>query len=181
MAGMDTKLRLEVFHAEQLSLDIHDEILDLCNRAFEEDLGPLFETFENATHVLGYLDNTLISHALWVTRWLQVDSNPLMRTAYIEAVATEKEYRTQGFATEIMKRVADEIQDYQLAALSPFSVAYYARLGWEPWRGPLFIRTNDGILQTPEDEEVMILRLSKTPKLDLNASLSAEWRSGELW
>ena len=110
-----------------------------------------------------------------------------MRTAYVEGVATEEAYRNRGFATAIMKRVAKEIQDFDLAGLSPFSVTYYERLGWELWRGPLFIRTDDGLLPSPEDEEVMILRLPSDvirphiPDLDLDAPLSAEWREGELW
>jgi aminoglycoside 2'-N-acetyltransferase I len=80
-----------------------------------------------------------------------------------------------------MKRLAQEIRAYDLGGLSPFSVAYYARLGWELWRGPLFIRTDDGLLPTLEAEDVMILRLPNTPDLDLDAPLSAEWREGELW
>jgi aminoglycoside 2'-N-acetyltransferase I len=74
-----------------------------------------------------------------------------------------------------------EIQDYELAALSPFNVAYYERLGWELWRGPLFIRKEEDLMPSLDDEEVMIFRLLRTPVLDLNAPLSAEWREGELW
>jgi aminoglycoside 2'-N-acetyltransferase I len=37
------------------------------------------------------------------------------------------------------------------------------------------------MLPTPAEEQVMILRLPKTPPLDPNAPLSAEWREGELW
>ena len=80
-----------------------------------------------------------------------------------------------------MERVAEEIQDFDMGALSPFSVAYYERLGWELWRGPLSIRTDEGSIRTPRDGDVMILRLPRTPELDLNAPLSAEWRNGELW
>jgi len=53
-------------------------------------------------------------------------------------------------------------------------------LGWELWRGPLYIRTAEGPLATPS-AEVMILKLPRTPPLDLEAALSAEWREGELW
>ena len=80
-----------------------------------------------------------------------------------------------------MKRVADEIQDFDLSALSPFSVAYYERLGWQLWRGPLFLRTDSGLIRTPRDGDVMILRLPRTPNLDVNAPLSVERREGELW
>jgi aminoglycoside 2'-N-acetyltransferase I len=178
---MDANLKLEVVRADQLNPNLQTDIHTLCNRAYEEDLKPLFNTFIDATHVLGFLDSSLISHALWVPRWLQVGTNPVMRTAYIEAVATEKEYQNRGFASTVMKRVAEEIQDFELGALSPFSVAYYERLGWELWHGPLFIRTQEGLMRTPRDGDVMILRLPHTPVLDLYAPLSAEWREGELW
>lgn len=174
-------LSIQVVRSESLSDTDRRNIISLCNRAFGEDIEPLFNTFVDATHVLGYYDGSLVSHALWVTRNLQVGTSPLLRTAYVEAVATEQTYRNRGFATAIMKRVADEIQGFDLAALSPFSVAYYERLGWELWRGPLFIRTESGLLPSPDDEEVMILRLSGTPDLDLSAPLSAEWREGKLW
>jgi len=86
-----------------------------------------------------------------------------MRTAYVEAVAAEAKYRKRGFASAIMKHLAGEIQDYELAALSPFRVAYYERLGWELWHGPLFIRTKDDLLPSLDGEEVMIFRPPKTP------------------
>jgi len=163
-----------------LSEDLRNEIISLCNRAYEEDMRELFETFINATHVLGYYDELLVCHALWVTRHLQAENYPPMRTAYVEAVATEAMYRKRGFASSIMKYLINEIQDYELAALSPFSVEYYERLGWEFWRGELSIRTSEGLVRTP-DEEVMIFRLPKTPSLNVNDPLSAEWREGEVW
>jgi aminoglycoside 2'-N-acetyltransferase I len=178
---MDANLKLEVVRAEQLRPSLLTDIHSFCSRAYKEDLTPLFSTFKDATHVLGYLDTSLVSHALWVPRWLQVRTNPVMRTAYIEAVATEKVFQARGYAAAVMKRVAEEIRDFELGALSPFSVAFYERLGWELWRGPLFIRTDEGLLRTPRDGDVMILRLPHTPNLDLYDRLSAEWREGELW
>ncbi len=175
------QLDIKVIRGELLSDIDRQGIVAFCSRAYEQDMEPLFDTFANATHVLGFHNGSLVSHALWVTRYLQVGTGPLLRTAYVEAVATEEAYRNRGFATAIMQRLADEIQDFDLVALSPFSVAYYGRLGWELWRGPLFIRTEDGLLPSPADEEVMILRLPQTPALDLQQPLSAEWREGELW
>jgi aminoglycoside 2'-N-acetyltransferase I len=172
---------IQVLPASRLSPSLRSEILALCQRAYEEDLGPLFETFHDAVHLLGWSAGRLVSHALWVTRFLQAGSGPLLRTAYVEAVATDPDQQRQGYASAIMQRLVEEIQDYDLAALSPFNVDYYARLGWELWRGPLFIRQEDLLLPSPEDEEVMIYRLPHTPRLDLQDSLSAEWREGELW
>jgi aminoglycoside 2'-N-acetyltransferase I len=173
-------LNIQVVRSESLFDTDRDNIISLCNRSFDEDLQSLF-SIAVGTHILGYYDGSLVSHAMWVTRYLRVGTGPLLRTAYVEAVATEKTYRTRGFASAVMKHLAGEIQDFDLAALSPFSVAFYERLGWELWRGPLYIRTDQGLVRTPRDGDVMILRLPRTPDLDLYAPLSAEWREGELW
>lgn len=175
-------LTIQIARAESLSDTDRDNIIALCNRAYGEELEPLLKTFTSPTHCLGFCEQRLVSHAMWVPRYLQAGANPaLLRTAYIEMVATDAPYRKRGFASAIMRRVAAEIQDFDLAALSPFSVAYYAKLGWEAWRGPLFTRTEQGLVPTDAEETVMILRLAKTPPLDITTALSAEWRVGELW
>jgi aminoglycoside 2'-N-acetyltransferase I len=156
-------------------------VIDLINRAYEEDLTELFHSFTDATHILGTVGEALVTHALWVTRWLQIDEGPMLRTAYVELVATDAGWRQRGFASAVMAKVAEEIREYDIGALSPFSVAYYARLGWELWRGPLVVRKDGALLSTPDDEEVMILRLPRTPDPDPDASLSVEWREGEVW
>ena len=175
------KLKIEVVHSKLLSELKRKRIVSFCSRAYDEDMEPVFSTFADATHVLGFYGGSLASHALWITRDLQVDHLPPLRTAYVEAVATHPAHRNRGFATAIMRRLAIEIQGFDLAALSPFDVRYYTRLGWEVWQGPLLIRTRNGLQPSPEDEVVMILRLPKTPALDLTRPLSAEWREGELW
>jgi len=152
----------------------------LCNRAYQEDLEYLFSTFNNATHVLGFLGARLVSHAMWVTRWLQPGDGSSLRTVYVEMVATEPRFQRRGFATTIMRRLASAITDFDLGGLCPAEPELYARLGWDFWRGPLSIRTPEGLMPTPE-ERIMILRLPKTPPLDLDLPLSAEWREGEVW
>ena len=157
-------------------------ILDVCRDAYGEDLGPVFRTFRDAVHVVGYEGAELVSHALWITRWLQVEGAPPMRTAYVEAVATSPTHQRRGHASAILRRLAPTVSHMELAALCPSDAgqSLYAGLGWEPWHGPLFIRTDDGLLPTPE-ERIMILRLPGTPPLDTHAPISAEWREDELW
>ena len=177
---MDEHLKLEVLHADQLTSQQLAEIHVLCDRAYQADLGPLFRTFTDTTHVLGWWDSAIVSHAMWVTRWLQPGNQPPLRTAYVEMVATEPQFQGRGFATAVMRRLASAIHDFQLGGLSPAEPMLYEKLGWVFWKGPLFIRTPDGLLSTPEDS-VMILRLPGTPSLDLTLPLSAEGREGELW
>jgi GNAT superfamily N-acetyltransferase len=117
---------------------------------------------------------------MWITRWLQPHGHAPIKTAYVELVATHPKRRKCGYATAIMERVAQEIAGEHLGALSPATPTLYERLGWRLWRGPLFARTEDGLLPTPDDQ-VMVLQLARTPPLDLNTAMSVEWRPGEVW
>lgn len=122
----------------------------------------------------------MVSHAMWVTRWLQPDNQSPLRTAYVEMVATEPQFQGRGFASAVMRRLATAIDDFEMGGLCPAEPMLYTKLGWVFWQGPLFIRTEEGLLSTTETQ-ITILRLSKTPPLDLTLPLSAEWREGELW
>lgn len=175
------ELGIEVVPGSALSDLDRRQIVAFCTRAYDEDMAPVFRSFADPTHVLGFRAGALASHALWVTRVLQAGDLPPLRTAYVEAVATDPAWRRRGFAAAVMRRLAAEVRDFDLAALSPFDEGYYARLGWETWRGPLFARTGEGLEPSPPDETVMILRLPKTPALDLTGPLSAEWREGDVW
>jgi len=174
-------LSIEVIVSEAMPGSMLRGICDLCTEAYGEDFSVYLEFLGSGVHVISRLDGAIVSHAMWVARVLESGGRSALRTAYVEAVATKPSHQRQGYASAILSRLAAEIRDYDLGALSPSNPAFYARLGWEPWRGRLFIRTDNGLEPTP-DESVMILRLPRTPAdLDLNADLSAEWRPGELW
>ncbi len=175
---------------DKLTPEQYRAILELCSRVYGEPAGDFEPWAQQAVHFLGYLGERLVSHAMAVERWLQPAGHPPLRTAYVEAVATERSEQQRGFGTLIMHKlqselVQGELGNYDLGGLSenPDFRFWYRRLGWESWRGPLFIRlqssTEPELL--PTDDHCMILRLPKTPPLDLDSSLSAEWRKGELW
>lgn len=173
---------LEVKKAADLSEREYSEIQTLCTRAYGRDFKPFLISFHNPTHVLGRIRGKLVSHALWVTRWLQSGDTKPWRTAYVEAVATDENYRRKGYASAVMRRLAEEIIDYDIGGLcTGHSFDLYSKLGWQLWRGPLYIRRDGELSATPEEKGVMVLALPKTPPLDLKAPLSAEWREGELW
>jgi aminoglycoside 2'-N-acetyltransferase I len=180
---MDENLKVEVLHDDQVTPEQLAEIHALCKRAYaiyEVDVEPLFRTFTDTTHVVGWWGSSMVSHAMWVTRWLQPGNQAPLRTAYVEMVATEPEFQGRGFAAAVMRRLAVAIHGFELGGLSPAEPMLYTKLGWVFWQGPLSIRTRDGLIPTP-DGSVMILRLPNTPLLDLTLPLSAEWREGELW
>jgi aminoglycoside 2'-N-acetyltransferase I len=177
---------LEVVAADALGPAARAEIIELCESAYKEDFTRLFELLPDSVHVMARDEHgALVSHAEWVPRWLCPAGLPVLRTAYVEAVATAPDQRGRGFATAVLRRVADEVLGHsmwEIGALSPSDPAFYARLGWELWKGPLAIRNGGRFEPTSESERVMILRLPHTPAtLDVNAGLTAEWREGELW
>jgi len=167
---------------ERGSPALRAEVLELCNVAYGEDLTDLFRSLDAGVHVLVRDDGRLVSHAMWVTRWLQVDGDPLLRTAYVEAVATDPKYRNLGLASRVMRRLVAEIPpEFDLAALSPATIPLYERLGWRAWVGPLCVRMRDGsVVETPE-EVVMVYELEGRTRVDVRRPLSIEWRPGEVW
>jgi aminoglycoside 2'-N-acetyltransferase I len=179
-------LHLDVVPSRALDEKARTEIIGLCESAYGEDFSHLFEALPDAVHVLARdQQSVLVSHAEWVTRWLQPDGHPVLRTAYVEAVATAPKQQGRGLATVVLRRIHELLAAdpaWQLGALSPSTPTLYARLGWESWKGPLAIRHDDRVEPTPAGEQVMILRLPSTPPtLVTTTPLTAEWRSGELW
>jgi aminoglycoside 2'-N-acetyltransferase I len=158
------ELKIEVVSGLYLSNSDYEAIVGLCSQAYEEDYRPFLQSFINPVHIMGKLNGRLVCHALWITRWLQVGEQRPMRTAYVEAVATDENFRGHGYATTVMQRLAEKIQDYEIGGLSPAETT----------------RTKDGGVPNPE-EKVMILRLPNTPEIDLCAPLSIEWREEEVW
>lgn len=171
---------LEIVQTDTLSVAEYTQVVDLCSRAFGADYEHIMQTFTAPVHLLGYLDGELVSHALWVTRSLEYDHAVRLNTAYVEGVVTDPAWQRRGFGTAIMRQLEASITAFDLAALSAEHIAWYERLGWELWRGPLLVRADDGVQPTPR-EDVMILRLARTPPLDVHKSLSADWRLGEFW
>lgn len=150
----------------------------LCDSAYGEDLADYFEAIGPGEHLLGWQDGVLASHLMWVTRWLQPGDGPLLRTAYVELVATAPAMRGRGYATALLEYFPSQVADFDIAALGPATESLYSRLGWRYWRGPLAVRTAEGRVPTPE-ERIMVLELPRTPVLDPELPLSVEWRPGE--
>jgi aminoglycoside 2'-N-acetyltransferase I len=179
-------VHVQIVAADALDRAARAEIIALCEAAYREDFARWFDELPGSIHVLARDEHgTLVSHAAWVTRWLQPAGIPPLRTAYVEAVATAPAHRRQGLATLVLRRLIDTVTadpGWQLCALSPAQLSLYERAGWELWRGPLAIRRGTVLEPSPPDEQVMIRRLPGTPaSLDLSSLLTAEWRVGELW
>ena len=172
------------FKTEELDSDTRNAIIDLCVAAHqEEDFKNLFSYVPSGgLHFLGFAGEQLVSHAMVTTRWLQPTGHPLLKTAYIDAVATLPTHQGQGHGSALMQSLAERIDgDYVIGCLETERVEFYGRLGWLLWRGPLAGRSEQGLIPTPEQRGIMILQLSKTPALDLDSTLTIECQSGRIW
>lgn len=134
------------------------------------------------THFLAEVEGTVVAHASVVERSLHVAGEPI-RTGYVEAVATSPGHERQGHGSALMREVNRLIEhDYELGALGTGSQGFYERLGWQVWRGPSAVRTDDGDQPTPdEDGYVMVLTTPATASIDITAPISCEWREGDVW
>jgi aminoglycoside 2'-N-acetyltransferase I len=177
---ISTSLVIERIPSIALSLKLAGAVRSLCDSAYDTATEPYFDSLGPGEHLLGMQSGELVSHLMWVTRWLQPAGLRPLRTAYVEMVATAPASQRRGYASALLQHFVPLVSDYELAALCPAAEGLYRRLGWHFWRGPLSARKGSHVVPTPE-ELVMILTLPRTPTLDFDAPLSVEWRAGEVW
>jgi aminoglycoside 2'-N-acetyltransferase I len=181
---MTEPITLTSAHTEDLDAARRESIIQVCLEAHqEEDFKNLFSYIPSGGwHFLAYHYDELVAHAVVTTRWLQPESQPLLKTAYVDAVATLPAYQGLGYGSAVMRQLAGEIgNEYVIGCLETERETFYERLGWEVWRGPLAGRSEDGLIPTPHQTGIMILRLSRTPALDLDKGLTIECQPDRIW
>lgn len=169
---------------EELSVDQRSSVVDVCIAAHDnEDFKNLFIVYipSGGRHFLGYLGAEIVSHAVVTTRWAQPEGQRELKTAYVDAVATKPEFQSRGCASAVMRRLAADIDDHEVAFLQTDIPGFYERLGWEAWRGPLAGRSEEGLIPTPEQRGVMVMRLPRTPPIDLESPLTIECQRERIW
>ena len=158
-----------------------EDVIRLCGGVFNIDYAYLMNLCPVRTHVLGYLEDQLVAHALWLDRPMRIGNCPWFTAAYVEGVATDPDYRRLGYGEAVMRRLQDEIAGYPLGVLSPAVEPWYVRLGWERWSGTLWI-DKDSVTSETLDETVLICRTPITGVLDgVPHEVRLEWRRGEAY
>jgi aminoglycoside 2'-N-acetyltransferase I len=143
------------------------------------------EDFDHAfggMHLLVEEAGAIVSHASVVERELHTGGHRLA-TGYVEGVATMPTHRRRGYASAIMREAGEHIdRSFQLGALGTDLFAFYGRLGWVVWKGPTYVRTERGLVATPDEDGYVMVRLTPaSPPLDLSAPISCDWRPGDDW
>ena len=133
-------------------------------------------------HFIADADGLIVSHASVVEREIHIGGVEL-RAGYVEAVGTRPDRQRQGFGTAVVRAATDHVRDgYELGVLGTGEHRFYERFGWRTWLGRAYVRTPDGPERTPDEEGfIMVLRTPTTPELDPEASISCDWRPGDVW
>ncbi len=181
---MSDIFQIEIQHTRDVDTAGRAAICQLCAEAHADDeFYKLFEVYlpPHSLHFTGRLNGQAVSHAVVTTRWMQPEGCPLLRTAYVDAVATHPSQRGKGFGAAVMRKLGETIAaEWEIGGLQTDLRGFYEPLGWELWRGALAGRGDDGLIPTPEQEGVMILRLPRTPPLNLDGLLTIGV-SGRIW
>ncbi len=168
---------------EELDAAAVGELDRLCAAAFDEPWDGYWERIGPAVHVLVRDGGMLVAHACHVERDLVAGALEV-RAAYVEAVAVDPQRQGSGLGSIAMRRLGELIVvAYPLGALATGRNAFYERLGWETWRGEIWLAEHGGRRRMPEQEgDVMILRTPTTPSaLDADAPLVGWARAADPW
>ncbi|EOQ62112.1 hypothetical protein F935_02892 [Acinetobacter calcoaceticus ANC 3811] len=180
-------MQFKIIAAQDLNKQQRQQIAELCFAAFNEDPWSQYAFMQNAVHLVGILDDNIVSHALWADRMFTLKDGITVKTAYIEYVTTDFNMRGKGLASKLLRYLTDVLTDlgYELAALQPEDETFYKKLDWISWWGDLYIKHETSTHLT-DDYEIMLFPLSTKLKERLTHKLEddticADWREGELW
>ncbi len=180
---MENSLQIQIRRTKDLNDAEQAEIAQLCSQAHRHDFSLLFTHLpSDGLHIIGYLDDRMVGHAVVTSRWAQPQKLPILRTAYVDAVSVLPGLWGKGYGSAVMLRLAAEISGYEIGCLVTDKMHFYERLGWQEWRGPLAGRAKDGSLKPTADQKgIMVLPLRLTPPLELNGLLTIECQAGRIW
>jgi aminoglycoside 2'-N-acetyltransferase I len=128
-------------------------------------------------------EGLLVGHAAVVPRSIGFGDLTL-RAGYVEGVAVLPDVQARGLGSRLVRAVNTilERDGSDVGVLSTSRRSFYARLGWEPWHGPSFVRHADGLVRTAdEDDGLMVRRVDATPDLVPTWPISCDARPGDDW
>ncbi|MEP6814977.1 MAG: GNAT family N-acetyltransferase [Marmoricola sp.] len=175
---------LQVAHTADLDPATLGAAHGLLRDVFEGDLTDHdWEHCLGGMHALAWDDGQLVGHASVVMRRL-LHGGRALRTGYVEGVGVRADRRRRGHAAAMMSALERIIRGaYDAGALGATedAIPLYAGRGWLPWRGETWASTPGGQLLRTPDEDDCIFVLAVAAPLDLDDSLTCDWREGDGW
>ena len=174
---------VEVQHTAHVPARTLTEVRRLLDEAFAGHFDDAdWDHTLGGLHALAWQDGELVGHGAVVQRRL-VHGGRALRTGYVEGVAVRPDRRRRGVASAVMDELEELVRGaHDLGALSASDdgATLYTARGWQRWRGPTSALTPAGTVRTPDDDgAVFVFPTGVT--LDLDASLTCDWRDGDTW
>jgi GNAT superfamily N-acetyltransferase len=110
--------RIQRLSTEALPESMASAVRELCDLAYDSPTAPYFAAIGPGEHLLGWEAGVLVSHLMWVTRWLRMGDDAPLRTAYVEMVATAAAFQGQGRATALLQYFPSQVEHFDLATLA---------------------------------------------------------------
>ena len=179
--------QIRVLASDDVDAPLLTELTALCEAAFREPFEAVWERVGPGIHVVASVGGRVVAHSMVIDRRIYLGHEPdqALDVGYVENVATWPELAGSGHGTAVMREIGRLIGDeYALGALATGSNGFYARLGWETWRGPTYVRMLDGqrVRSADQDGDVMVLRTPRSPSdLDVAGPIAVDWRAEEPW
>lgn len=166
---------------DEIRADV-DAIRSLLDDAFDGDFSE--EDWSHCVggrHVVVTESDAVVAHASLVGRGLRIGTE-LVRVGYVEAVATASNRQQQGLGSIAMAAISGLLRTDAIPGfLSTGEWHFYERLGWERWRGPSSVISDDGRqVRTPE-EDGGIMVYDPSRRLDRSAAIACFERPGDDW
>lgn len=140
----------------------------------------------DGVHVVISEGGVLLAHASVVPRTLRHDGR-VLDTGYVEAVAVADGRRGRGLGALVMDHAESVIRArHAIGALNAVhsAVAFYAARGWTTWTGPTVADTPDGVVDTYDSADRILLfstPLAEPATFAESVPLMCDWRRGDLW
>jgi GNAT superfamily N-acetyltransferase len=177
---MPPRFDIRLRRTRQIDAAVRAAIVELCTAAYQTDFSRFFFYLPtDGLHFIAYRDDQIVSHAVVTTRWVQPERLPVLRAAYVEAVATLPVFQRRGYASAVMSELTAHLIEYDIAYLTTDQTAFFEHLGWQCWRGPRVNRSGSEIVPILDQQNIMILRLASTPTLNLDRLLTIEVPGGK--
>ncbi|SHN73373.1 aminoglycoside 2'-N-acetyltransferase I [Geodermatophilus obscurus] len=174
---------VELLHTARVPARTLGAARALLDDAFHDDFDDAdWDHALGGLHALAWADGELVGHGAVVQRRL-IHGGRALRTGHVEAVAVPSARRRNGVASAVMAALEDVVRGaYELGALGATDdgAALYTARGWQRWRGPTSVLGPAGTVRTP-DADGAVLVLPGVVPLDLDGSLTCDWRDGDVW
>ena len=135
---------LRVLRTADLTDDLEVALRRLLLDAFADDFSD--DDWDHALggeHVIVAVGGRPVAHASVVPRVLELGERRV-RTGYVEAVGTAAAAQGRGFGRRVMAEIETLVRrEFEMGGLATGEHEFYARLGWERWRGPTSVRRGD--------------------------------------